>query len=126
MDHFDIYTDHEALQHFMTTKKLNARQARWADFLSRFHFLIRYRPGRENILADALTRREQDLDKKNLDHHDQMLLKPEWFEGNQRSIPIELAPVDEALTIVDRVLQANKEDPSLDKYRKRADGEDKD
>jgi hypothetical protein len=34
--------------------------------------------------------------------------------------------VDEALTIVDRVLQANKEDPSLDKYRERADGEDKD
>jgi hypothetical protein len=55
-----------------------------------------------------------------------VLLKPEWFEDNQRSIPIELAPVDEALTIVDRVLQANKEDPSLDKYREQADGEDKD
>jgi hypothetical protein len=27
MDCFDIYTDHEVLQHFMTTKKLNARQA---------------------------------------------------------------------------------------------------
>jgi hypothetical protein len=57
-DRFSIYTDHRALEYFMTTKKLNARQARWGEFLSRFYFIIRYRPGKENTLADALTRRE--------------------------------------------------------------------
>ena len=54
---FNIYTEYRALEYFMTTKKLNARQARWAEFLSRFYFLIRYRPVRENTLADALISR---------------------------------------------------------------------
>jgi hypothetical protein len=66
----------------MTTKCLNARQARWTEFLSRFHFLIRYRPGEENTLADALTRRETPdsiLSKKD-QIRTQILLKPEWLE----------------------------------------------
>jgi hypothetical protein len=37
---FSIYTDHKALEYFMTTKKLNGQQARWAEFLSCFYFLI--------------------------------------------------------------------------------------
>jgi reverse transcriptase-like protein len=34
--------DHRALEYFMT-KALNSRQANWAEYLSRFHFMIRYR-----------------------------------------------------------------------------------
>ena len=45
----------------MTTKALTARQARWAEVLSRYHFRIMYKPGATNC-ADALTRREQDTD----------------------------------------------------------------
>jgi hypothetical protein len=55
-ERFEILSDHKALEYFMTTKKLNARQARWAEFLSRFYFLIRYRPGKKNTLANALVR----------------------------------------------------------------------
>jgi RNase H-like domain found in reverse transcriptase len=33
-ERFEISTDHRALEYFMTTKKLNVRQARWAEFLS--------------------------------------------------------------------------------------------
>ena len=57
----NVYTDHEALKYFMTTKKLNQRQARWAELLSAFYFEIVYRPGKKNIVADTLTRREQDI-----------------------------------------------------------------
>ena len=39
-NYFDIYTDHQALEYFMTKRALNARQARWLEFVSRFHFLI--------------------------------------------------------------------------------------
>ncbi|KAL1954526.1 hypothetical protein VTO42DRAFT_1086 [Malbranchea cinnamomea] len=53
---FKVLTDHRALEYFMTTKKLNAQQARWAGFLSHFRFLIRYRPGKQNTLVDALSR----------------------------------------------------------------------
>ena len=57
----NVYTDHEALKYFMTTKKLNQRQARWAELLSAFYFEIVYRPGNKNVVADTLTRREQDI-----------------------------------------------------------------
>jgi hypothetical protein len=64
-DRFDIYTDHQALEHFMTTKKLNVRQAYCAGLLANYYFLIRYRPGKDNTLADALARPGQ-LDKEGI------------------------------------------------------------
>ena len=44
-EQFQVLTDHQSLEYFMTTKKLNACQARWAKFLSYFYFLIKYQPG---------------------------------------------------------------------------------
>ena len=58
-----VYTDHKNLEHFMTTKQLNRRQARWAEFLSEFNFMITYRPGKQGEKPDTLTRRSQDLPK---------------------------------------------------------------
>ena len=50
-----VMSDHKALEYFMTTKALTARQARWAENLSQFNFQIMYKPGVTNR-ADALTR----------------------------------------------------------------------
>jgi RNase H-like domain found in reverse transcriptase len=36
-----VKTDHRNLQSFMTTKELNARQARWAEELGKYNFVIR-------------------------------------------------------------------------------------
>lgn len=47
-----VYTDHKNLEHFMATKGLNRRQARWSLLLTFFDFVITYRPK-----ADALFRR---------------------------------------------------------------------
>lgn len=58
---FKIITDHKNLEYFTTTRKLTERQIRWWQELSRFAFRIEYRPGKKNVLADALSRREQDL-----------------------------------------------------------------
>ena len=52
-----VYTDHKNLEYFTTTKVLNRRQARWADYLSLFDFKIIFHPGRENGKADALSHR---------------------------------------------------------------------
>ena len=52
-----VYTDHHDLEYFNTTKVLNRRQARWADYLSQFEFKIIYRPGSQNAKADARSRR---------------------------------------------------------------------
>lgn len=56
-----VYTDHKALEYFMTTKDLTARQARWAEFFAEFHFTVMYRTGITNTLADTLSRRDQDI-----------------------------------------------------------------
>lgn len=54
-----LYTDHQNLQYFTTTKVLNRRQARWAEVLAEFNFKIIYRPGSKNGKADALSRRPE-------------------------------------------------------------------
>lgn len=122
-ERFDIYTDHRALEYFMTTKKLNARQARWAEFLSRFYFLIRYRPGRENTLADALSRPMTEVQKKD-EYRRQILLKPESIEQPMETNPI-IGALEPALHIVDCVLNANRTSTTAEEYREKArDGKD--
>ena len=53
----DVVTDHKNLEYFSTTKLLTRRQARWSEYLSQFHLVIRFRPGRLGTKPDALTRR---------------------------------------------------------------------
>ena len=52
----EVYSDHDNLRHFMTTKRLNGRQIRWALALGAFDFEIKYHPGKTNP-ADAPSRR---------------------------------------------------------------------
>ena len=53
-----VLTDHRNLEYFQTKAKiLNQRHARWATFLSRFRFVLTYRPGTKNGKSDALSRR---------------------------------------------------------------------
>ncbi|XP_029114156.1 uncharacterized protein lrfn4b, partial [Scleropages formosus] len=40
---FLVFTDHKNLQYLQTARRLNARQARWALFFSRFNFTVTYR-----------------------------------------------------------------------------------
>ena len=45
---FEIWTDHKNLQYFMTSQKLNCRQARWALYLSRFNFMLKHVPRKKH------------------------------------------------------------------------------
>lgn len=60
--HFTIYTDNNPLTYVMSTAKLNAVGHRWVGELSEFHFNIKYRPGKNNIDADTLSRIPLDID----------------------------------------------------------------
>jgi hypothetical protein len=40
-----VHTDHKNLEYFMSAKVPNRQQARWSISLSRFNFVITYRPG---------------------------------------------------------------------------------
>src|ERR1700720_1396451 len=51
-----VFSNHNNLQYFTTTKQLSRRQARWAEFLSSFDYVIHYRAGRLGVKPDALMR----------------------------------------------------------------------
>ncbi|KAL4559834.1 hypothetical protein LXL04_031980 [Taraxacum kok-saghyz] len=53
-----IFTDHKSLQHILNQKELNMRQRRWVELLNDYECEIRYHPGKANVVADALRRKE--------------------------------------------------------------------
>ncbi|GJR69026.1 putative reverse transcriptase domain-containing protein [Tanacetum coccineum] len=54
-----IYTDHKNLQHIFNQNELNMRQRRWVELFSDYECEIRYHPGKANMVADALSRKER-------------------------------------------------------------------
>ncbi|GKA38575.1 reverse transcriptase domain-containing protein [Tanacetum coccineum] len=54
-----IYTDHKSLQHIFDQKELNTHQRRWIEFFSDYECEIRYHPGKANVVADTLSRKER-------------------------------------------------------------------
>ena len=66
---FTIYTNHKNLLQFIITKQLNRRQVRWFELLGQYKFTIQYTPRKENGRANALSRRIDYMNSKEIFNH---------------------------------------------------------
>jgi hypothetical protein len=118
----NVITDHKALEYFMTSKLLSARQARWAEILSRYRFQITYAPGKLNR-ADPLTRRH-DLEGQSQDaikkQYRQQTLLPSSLLDPMLSADLNLSSLDPSFDLIRELLAANLSDPSLSSDRETA------
>jgi hypothetical protein len=119
-----VYTDHKNLEYFTSARVLNRRQARWNMSLSRFDFTITYRPGKQQGLSDALSRRAYLAPKAGDAAFDQQcttLLQPERFRLCAMSMAL---PIDadfhrdiQMASTQDPLFCRTKQHPDNDKFK---------
>jgi phage FluMu gp28-like protein len=54
---FVIYSDHEALKYLKSQGKLNRQHTKWVEFIETFPYVVKHKKYKDNIVADALSRR---------------------------------------------------------------------
>ena len=74
---FEVWMDHENLKYFREPHKLNGQQARWYLKLQDYNFTLKHIPGKTNMKADILSRKDQVNMKE--DNKDVQLLKDEMW-----------------------------------------------
>ena len=92
---FEVVTDHKNMEWWASMRDLTRRQARWTLYLSRFHFVIKYKKGSQ-MQADALS--QSAIGGKFLDAVDNRqvtVLKPEQFIA---AAAVHFKPNDDSLT----------------------------
>ncbi|GJV01904.1 retrotransposon protein, putative, ty3-gypsy subclass [Tanacetum coccineum] len=58
---YDIFTDHKSLKYIFTQKELNMRQRRWLELLKDYDANIQYHPGKANVVANTLSRKNSRI-----------------------------------------------------------------
>jgi hypothetical protein len=64
---FIIHSDHESLKHIRGQAKLNKCHAKLVEFIEFFLYIIKHKKGKDNVIANALSRRYSmlsQLDRK--------------------------------------------------------------
>jgi hypothetical protein len=54
----NIFTDHKSLKYIFTQSELNMRQRRWLELIKDYDLEVHYHPGKANVVADALGRKD--------------------------------------------------------------------
>jgi hypothetical protein len=75
----EIWTDHKNLEYFRKAQKLSRRQARWAQFLTRFDFDLLHKRGETNKV-DGLSQRIDHKHGVENNNADQTLLPEQLFK----------------------------------------------
>ncbi|KAD6119183.1 hypothetical protein E3N88_10454 [Mikania micrantha] len=110
----DIFTDHKSLKYIFTQKELNMRQRRWLELLKDYDANIQYHPGKANVVADALSR-------KNFGAISCLQIQPRIISDlDKMSVSIHMGQSDSYLAklqiepdLISRIKEAQKDDGEL-------------
>jgi len=92
---FIIYTDNSPLSH-LETSKLGAVESQWVNNLQQFNFMIKYKPGRDNTVADELSRLTQEEESETDEEYAAMAVTKDanvgelWPEGELKDAQDEM------------------------------------
>ena len=56
-----MYLDHKSLKYIIKQWDLNMRKLRWMEFLEDYDFTLHYHPSKENVVANALSRKSRGV-----------------------------------------------------------------
>ena len=57
--HFKVKTDHDSLKYFLEQRLSSEEQQKWVTKMLGYDFEIVYKKGKENIVADAFSRKDE-------------------------------------------------------------------
>jgi hypothetical protein len=121
----NIFTDHKSLKYIFTQSELNMRQRRWLELIKDYDLGVHYHPGKANVVADALSRK---------DHCNHLELEPvsEPLCEEIRRLNLEVVPqgILYALTaeynLYDRIVTAQCNDADIQTIKQKlAEGDTK-
>ncbi|KAL0549087.1 hypothetical protein IC582_013567 [Cucumis melo] len=109
-----IFTDHKSLKYFFTQKELNMRQRRWLQLVKDYDCEILYHPGKANVVADALSRKVSHsaalITRQAPLHRD---LERAEIAVSVGAVTMQLAQLTVQLTLRQRIIDAQSNDPYL-------------
>ena len=99
---FKVHTDNNLFTYFLTSPNMDATKQRWINELAEYNFSLEYQKGKNNTVADALSR-----------------IKDEWLSDQEadkllKSVP--MIPGSETVVIIFKEGQCDREPESAAPY----------
>jgi transposase InsO family protein len=60
--HFKVKTDHDSLKYFLEQRLSSEEQQKWVTKILGYDFEILYKKGKQNVVVDALSRKDEDVE----------------------------------------------------------------
>ena len=108
-----MFTDHKSLKYLFSQRDLNPRQQRWLEFLASNNFDISYTPGKENVVAYALSRKKEELNLTIMEMKHLEILAEYNFRPTGGLEPEMLASLSVRPTLLERIGENQRLDMKL-------------